>query len=71
MTKTTSLRPRAKARVMQMASKLFCQLKALNKMAPLGATNSISSVTNSFNLCLLFIVFYRWELGYKPISEFA
>ena len=31
----------AKARVTQMASKLYCQLKALHKTAPLGATNSI------------------------------
>ena len=51
------MRPRAKARVKarvtQMASKLYCQLKALHKTAPLGATNSIKVVTNSFNLCLV------------------
>ena len=34
-------RLRAKARVTQMASKLYCQLKALYKTVPLGATDSI------------------------------
>ena len=42
MMRTTSSRPRAKARVTQMASKLYCHLKALYKTAPLGATNSIN-----------------------------
>ena len=41
MTRTMSLRPTTKARVMQMASKLYCQLKAPCKMATLEATNSI------------------------------
>ena len=36
-----SSRPTAKARVTQMSSKLYCQLRAPYKTAPLGATNSI------------------------------
>ena len=41
MTRTTSSRLSAKARVTQMVSELYCQLKTLYKMAPLRATNSI------------------------------
>ena len=41
MMRTMSSRPGAKARVTEMASKLYCQLEALHKTAPLGATNSI------------------------------
>ena len=41
MTRTISSRPRVKAGVTQMTSKLYCQLKALYKTTPLGATNFI------------------------------
>ena len=41
MIRTMNSRPRTKARVTEMASKLYCQLKALHKTAPLGANNSI------------------------------
>ena len=51
MTKTSS-RLRAKARVTQMASKLYCQLKALYKTAPLGATNSIKVQWPTVLICV-------------------
>ena len=64
----TSSRPKpAKARVTQMASKLYCQLKAPYKAAPLGATNSIKVHWATVLICVSCLL----ELGYKPILEFA
>ena len=53
----TSSRPKpAKARVTQMASKLYCQLKAPYKATAFRSHQFYkSSLSNSFNLCLLFI----------------
>ena len=72
MTMTLSLKPRVKARVTQMASKLYCQLKALCKTALLGANNSIKvqSPTVLVSLVTTVSLAYYWELGYKLISEF-
>ena len=67
MTRTMSSRPTVKVRVMQMASKLYCQLKAPCKTAPLGATNSIKVQRPTVLICVSCLL----ELGYKPIREFV
>ena len=57
MIRTMSSRPRAKARVTEMASKLYCQLKALHKNGSFRSHQFYKSLmTNSFNLFLVYCV---------------
>ena len=53
-----------------MASKLYLSVESSIQNGSFRSHQFYKgSVTNSFNLCLLFIVFYYWELGYKSILD--